>query len=165
MEDKYNYNRFGKKGVRVGQAVMDIISKDQPEYTVEDILDGMAEDFTKELTDTYEKNKKLYRNPFYVLVLTQKTMWAANVIRNFFIARQTPPHASDLERDYPNHTKTLYMFDSEKGQFKVIWSLPGIEEMKSVLRNPMPFHDDLVHWIYDFKDGKLDRDFYSFNAS
>jgi hypothetical protein len=160
--DKYEYNRFGVKSTRVGQAVVDILSTKQPEYTVEDIIDGMAEDFTNQLIDCYEKNKKKYRNPFYILVLTKKEMWAVNVVRNFFIARQTPPHASDLEIEYPNFTKTLYMLDSEKGQFKALWSLPGIEEMKSILKNPMPYHDDLVHWIYDFQDGKLDKDSYVF---
>ena len=162
MDDKYIYNQNGSKSTRVGQAVHDILSVAQPTYTVEDIIDGMSEDFTKEMTDCIEKHKSKYRNPFYILVLTAKMMWADNVIRNWFIARQTPPHATDLVVDFPNHIKTLYIVDTSRGLFKALWSLPGKGDIISILKDPMPYDDDLVHWIYSMQEGKLDKDFYDF---
>lgn len=159
---KYTYDRFGSKGMRVGQAVYDILSKDQPTYTAEDILNEYAPKYMEEIERCIESNKDKLRTPFYVFVLTHKEMWAENVVRNWFIARQTPPHALDAVTDYPHHTKTLYLVDTSKGKMKLCWTLPGLEDCKSVTKNPQIYDPSLVKWIRECFEGKLDKDCYSF---
>lgn len=161
-DPRYDYNRFGSAGKRVGQAVVDILSKEQPSYTVGDVLDGYATKFAQELEKCIEDNKDKYRGAFYVLVMTHKEMWADNVVRNWFIARQTPPYAMDMMQSYPHRTKTLYMVDPKKGHITIIWSIPGFEECKSILKNKETYDPQLVKWIVDCFNGDLDKDSYEF---
>lgn len=159
-DSKYNYNRFGSKGSRVGQAVTDILSKEQPVYTVGEMLEGIGPKFAAELEKTINDNLGKYKSPFYVLALTKKEFWADNVVRNWFIARQTAPYALDMMINYPHHTKTLYVINGDRGDLKVAWSLPGYEDCKSILKTPDSYNPELVGWIKDCFNGDLNKDRY-----
>lgn len=159
-KSKYDYDRFGKKGKRVGQAVVDILSKEQAPQTAEETLDALGPDFVKDLLQCAEDNQPKYGELFYILVLTKKEMWAANVVRNFFIARQTPPHALDLIKEYSNFTKTLYKVSVHEG-VSIVWSIPGHQECLSIMKTPQSFDESLVKWITEAYQGNLDRDAYS----
>lgn len=161
-DPKYTYNKRGSKGARVGQAVADIHSKDQPNYTVGEILEGFGARFAKELEDTINNNMDKYESPFYVFALTKKEHWAENIVRNFFIARQTPPHALDMMIQFPGYTKTLYIVNSDRGDLKVAWSIPGWQECISILKTPEIYSQELVQWIKDCFNQKLDLDDYSY---
>ena len=162
-DKRYDYNRFGMKGKRVGQAVADILSEDQLVYTSQDIIDGYSEKYTKEFQDTIEKNKHKYKDNFYVLVFSNKEMWAENVVRNWFVARETAPHATDMIAQYPHHMKTLYLVNAGKGLLSICWSLPGIQDILVILKNPSLYNEELVKWISLTLDGKLNLDSYEFS--
>jgi hypothetical protein len=156
-EDKYCYNRFGSKAVRVGQAVLDITSKDNLEqYTAEDIFEGCKQEFVDELAKTIENSKGKFTDPYYILVFTKKEPWAVNVVRNWFVARQTKPMALDMHSQYPNHLKTLYKVWQVQGDVDIEWSIPAFEECKSVLHHPQSFDPKLVDWIVRSFSGTLD---------
>lgn len=154
--DRYSYNRFGSKGKRVGQAVTDILSKEQPSYTAGEILDEYSHKFVKELEQSIENGQKTFKDPFYVLVLSNKEMWAPNVIRNYFIPRQTSPLASELTAQYPHYVKTLYKVNSSSKSLTLLWSIPGKEDCKSIMKNKNLYSPELVSWIKELKSGKLD---------
>jgi len=160
--DKYDYNRFGSKAKRVGQAVVDILSTPQPMQTVGDTLAAYGPDYAKQIEECIEANEHKYKSPFYVFVLTKKEMWAENVVRNWFIARQTPPYAFEMMQQYPNATKTLYMVDTKKGHVEALWSLPGWQDCISIAKNPTTYDPKLVKWVEDCLSHCLDRDSYSF---
>lgn len=160
---KYNYNRFGAKGVRVGQAVIDILAKPQPIQTVGDTLSAFGDDYAKQIEECIEDNQRKYKSPFYIFVITKKEFWADNVVRNWFIARQTPPHAFQMMEQYPNATKTLYMVDARKGNIEAMWSLPSFDECISIAKTPERFDSKLVKWIEDCFSRQLDKDDYSFD--
>jgi len=164
-ETKYDYDRFGVKAKRVGQAVVDILSKNQAPQTVGDTIDAFGPDYAKQIEQCIEDNQKKYTDPFYIFVLTKKEFWADNVLRNFFIARQTPPHAFQMMEQYSNFTKTLYLVDAKKGKIKILWSLPGFNDCITVAKNPMLYAPELVKWIEDCFSRKLDKDRYSFDES
>lgn len=162
-KDKYAYDRFGKKGTRVGQAVLDIISKEQHHQTVGDVLDAYGPDYAKQIEECINDNQGKYKNPFYIFVLTKKEMWADNMVRNWFIARQTPPHALDMMKEYSNHTKTLYLVDDQKGRIELVWTLPGWNECLSIARQPQLYDAQLVKWIEDCFTANLDKESWSFD--
>lgn len=144
--------------MRVGQAVSDILSKEQPTYTAGEILDGYSQKFAQEIESVIEKNQDKYTDPFYIFVLTKKEMWADNVVRNWFIARQTKPNALEMMSQYSNHTKTLYKVN-KVGQklLDIEWSLPGFSECISILKRPAAYDPELVRWIISCFEGKLDQ--------
>ncbi len=161
-DPRYKYNRFGMKGARVGQAVADILSKDQPTYTAGEILDGFGAKFAQELEKSVNDSIGKYKSPFYIMALTKKEFWADNVVRNWFIPRQTPPHASDMMIQYPNYTHTLYVVHGIKGDIKVAWSVPAFQDCISVSKTPGTYAPELVQWILDCFAGKLDLDNYDY---
>lgn len=162
LADRYDYNRFGMKGTRVGQAVVDILSKEQPIQTVGDTLDAYGPKYAKEIEKTIEENQDKYTSPFYIFVLTKKEFWANNLVRNWFIARQTPPHAFKMMEQYSNYTKTLYMVDAKKGKLKILWSLPGFDDCITIARRPSFYDPELVKWVEECFNRKLDKDSYDF---
>lgn len=155
-KDRYDYNRFGKKGKRVGQAVIDILSKEQETQSVEETIEAFAPKFLEDLEKAVEEGKSKFESPYYVLVLSHKEMWAVNMMRNWFITRQTPPNGTDILTNYPNHMKTLYKADIVKGNVSLVWTLPGYQDCISVLREPGLYDPQLVKWIEDCFNKKLD---------
>lgn len=160
---KYDFNRHGSKGQRVGQAVFDILSKPQAEQTVGDTVEALSEDYAKAIEQCIQDNRSKYRSPFYIFVLTKKEHWSPNVVRNWFIARQTPPHAFKTMEEYSNHTKTLYLVDANRGNIRILWSLPGFDDCITVAKHPNIYAPELVRWIEMCFNKKLDRDNYSFD--
>lgn len=147
--EKYSYNRFGSKGERVGQAAIDLMSKTDEEYTVEEMLEGMGEKFRDGFEECVSKGIKEHKREFHVLVLTKKDLGqfgVSNVVRNFFINRKSAPDGVDLMISYPHHMKTLYKVDP-KGDFTLLWSLPGYEDCRSIAKNPQLYDPKLVEWI------------------
>ena len=158
QDKKYTYNRFGMKGARVGQAVHDILSASNEAITVEAILDEFAHKFVAELEATIEHNEEKYDNIFYVFVLSNKEMWAENVVRNWFVARQTAPEALDMVSQYPNHCKILYEVNKKHGELKLKWTIPGIQDCISIARQPQLYDPQLVKWISDCFNGMMPSD-------
>ena len=74
IDSKYIYDRFGSKGMRVGQAVHDILSHEQPDVLVEDILQEYAPRYAAEIEKCVQDNFQKYGYPFHVLALTKKEM-------------------------------------------------------------------------------------------
>lgn len=165
MEDasspRYDYNRFGCNAKRVGQAVVDILSKEQPVYTAGEILDAYGPQYASEIEKAINEGLKKYTFPFYVFVLTKKEHWATNLVRNFFIPRQTSPLGMEMMQAYPNYTKTLYKVTSDIGGVKLIWSLPGFNECESIARHPEIHNEELVRWIKDCFTGEMDNPSYN----
>lgn len=164
-DKRYSYNRFGMKGARVGQAVVDMMSKDRPDITVGEIMDDYSKDFVRQFEEAVETGSKLYGNPFYIFVLSAKEMWAVNMVRSWFIPRQTPPYASDMMVEHPNKTKTLYLVDCERGQAKLLWTVPSLQECASVQAHPDLYHEDLVRWCRECLRGTLDKDSYQLSET
>jgi len=162
-KDKYDYDRFGCHAKRVGQAVVDILSKPYETQTVGETLEAYAPDYSREIEKCVESKKYIYKSPFYVFVITKKEMWAENVVRNWFIARQTPPYAFEMMEQYPNATKTLYMVDARKGHLEALWSLPSWQDCITIAKHPEQYDPKLVKWIEDCMSSNLNRDSYTFD--
>jgi hypothetical protein len=148
-DPKYTYNRFGSKGKRAGQAVVDILSRDNPSCTVQDVIDGYAPDFLKHFETAVENGSRQYEGEFHIFVLSKKEMWAVNLVRNWFIPRKSAPDSLEMMIWYPHHTKTLYKVNPKIGEVGLQWSVPGLEECKSILKNKDIYAPELVKWIED----------------
>lgn len=143
----YDYDRFGAKGQRAGQAVYDIMSKEQSAQTVEETLEEWGPDFAVELERCIQDNKDKYAGEFYVFVLTKKEMWATNLVRNWFIARNTEPAKGPMMVDYPHATKTVYKVNPRIGGLDLVWTIPGIEDCRSIASSPQSYDPSLNKWI------------------
>ena len=157
LEGKYSYDRFGSKGARVGQAVYDILSKDQPNYTAEEILDEMGKGIVSYIQDAAEKGCKEYDGSFYILHLFKKAL-SQHGIENAMLQKAmcfkdrkwTPKEVMEA---HPNSAKTLYEVDKVNGVVKLLWTVPGWEDCKSIKKNPRLYDRDLVEWVKEATKG------------
>lgn len=147
----YSYDRFGSKGSRVGQAVVDILSKPQPVYSAEEILDEMGKGIMSYIFDAVEKGVEKYKSKFYLLHLFNKTLGQFNVdnvvvqkAMAFKDRKWTPKEVMDA---HPNPCKTLYEVDPQGGLVKMCWTLPAYQDCKSIMKNPALYDADLIKWI------------------
>ena len=160
QDSKYDYNRFGSKGKRVGQAVMDIISKEQSNLTVEDILDDLGKDYLDLIRDKAETSKNIYQSPYYILSLLKKDLGylgVANVIKHSARPFQLKPMIKKVFEAHPGAVKTLFQVDSVKGEINLIWCIPAYDDCISILKTPKSYDEQLVRWIQEAFQGSLDN--------
>lgn len=151
MENKYSYDRFGSKGARVGQAVLDMWDKDPDNISVEELMESTNQRFLKELEDCIQNNIKKYEDGFHIFVLGKKDLAAfgvTNVDRNWFISRKSEPNIAEMMADYANFCKTLYEITAE-GEVRLKWSVPSWNDCKTIKKNPHLYDKDLVKWVDD----------------
>lgn len=159
LNKKYSYDRFGSKGVRVGQAVADILSQEQPEYTVEDILDQFGKDYLNMIRKLADDSKNLYESPYFILSLLKKDLGQFeinNVLKHSARPFQLKPSAKAVADAHPGSTKTLFEVDARTGEINLVWTFPSYQECVSVLKNPNLYDQDLVKYITAYAEGKLD---------
>lgn len=155
-EKKYTFERDPTpKNIKVGQAVYDILNKEHSSQEVGETLEMMAPKYLEELRSTCFNGSKMYKAPFYVVVLGKKEVWAMNVLRHWFIARQTKPDSRVLMKDYPNYFQDVFEYNNDSGDCKLLWSLTAHWNHSEILGKKDLYHPELVKWHQDHYEGKL----------
>lgn len=130
----------------VGKAVFDILEKDTHSYEVQEIIDEYSKSYTEEMRQCVSNNASHFESPFYIVVLHKKEPWALNVLRNYFVARQTKPDIKTMWTDYRHYMHTVYEFNKNTEKLNLLWSLPSPEEAKTILENWALYDAQLVKW-------------------
>lgn len=105
------------------------------------------------------KDKKI-KGDFFVVVLSQKNRLLPNVIRQFFLYRQSCPT--------PTYDQVVYRYKRDENEIEFIWTIPSVETCKvlPIIKEELPFdHYPLLDFIRKFHEGKLDRQCDFFNKS
>lgn len=149
--NKYSYDRFGSQGSRVGQAVYDILSKQNEEYTAEEILEGMGKKIVEYLEEAVNKGSEHYKSAFKIIHFFRKTLTQHdmdNVMSqkaHCFVEGPTDPKFFMDAAVHP--AKSLFEVDPAQGTMKLLWTIPGWEDCRSILKNPAIYDPDLVKWV------------------
>jgi len=91
-------------------------------------------------------------DPFYVVVCIKKEQLLENVIRRYFLARQSLPT--------PQWDQDVWRYDPKSGNLEYLWSLPDENTAKWMAGNPNDIHPEqhqLLQFVLDFLDKKLYR--------
>lgn len=137
-----------EKKQSVGGAVKEILEKEQHETEVGEIIESYADEYVQEMQKAVEINAPRFESPFYIVVLHKKEPWALNVLRNYFIGRQTKPTIKTMWTQYKNFMHTVYECIPEKGELKLLYSLPSPDEAKTILQNWHLYDPELVRWCH-----------------
>lgn len=150
-EKKYSYDRFGSSGTRVGQASYDILSQANEQYTAEEILDEMGKGVVEYLQQAAEQGCKEFTGKFYIIHLFKKALTQHDIPNAMsqkavcFQKGSTDP--AWYMKEKPNDTKTLYEVDQKNGVIKLVWTVPGWQDCKSVLKSQDSHDPQLVMWV------------------
>lgn len=156
-EKKYTYDRFGSKGVRVGQAVHDILSKEQPNISAEEMLEEMGKGVVKYIQDAAEEGYNKFEGNFYIIHIFRKTLGNLDV-PNAMSQKAVGFVKGPVEPKFymevlPSAAKTLYEVDRKNGVIKLCWTVPGWEDCISIKKNPDLYDPDLVKWVKEATHG------------
>jgi hypothetical protein len=99
-----------------------------------------------------ERGCKLYDNDFFVIVIFKKERLMVNVVRQYFLPRQTCPR--------PEYDQVVYRYFRGSHSLEFVWVIPD-KETCSLL----PFYKDMIpkeqselsKFVFDFNSGKLDE--------
>lgn len=157
-DKRYSYDRFGKKGARVGQAILDMEAKPQYRQEVGETVEEMTQKYYDGLIEAATLGKKEFDSPFYVVILRKKETingQIVNVLRHKYIRRQTKPSAKFLREEFSNSDHDVYEVNGNDLSINYLWTLPTKQDAKTIMKNPDLYDERLVGWIKDFNSGKL----------
>lgn len=144
------------KGAQVGKAVFDILSNpNQASQEVGETMEAMTPRYYQELMATINANKDKFEASFFIVVLRKKEPWALNVLRQWFVSRQTKPSAATLREDYPNFDHDVWHINSKDSSINFLYTLPTAQDSATILKNKECYDPDLVATIVKFNEGKL----------
>jgi len=152
-------DKIKKDPSKLGQAVYDILNKEQQVQTVEQTVDAMTPKYFEELSKAVDEGCKKFESPFYIVVQRKKeTVGGAimNVLHHKYVTRQTKPRAVFLRTEFPNADHDLYEVNSEKGTMTLVYTLPNAQDSKTILKNSEMYDPKLVEWIVAYNQGILD---------
>ena len=101
--------------------------------------------------EAVEKGTEKYKKKFYILHLFKKELAAVSVSNTMlqkaccFPDRKWSP--AEVMEVHPTSTKSLYECDPKNGLLKLLWTVPGWEDCKSIRKNPKVYDADLVKWV------------------
>jgi len=137
----------------VGKISWDLLAK-------ADILDHSADEQMREQLDTFEeemykaidRGKQTFPDGFYIVVETKKEPKMKNVIRNYFIIRQSCPT--------PQYDNAVYRYHSISEQLEFLWVLPSRQVYNMMKENALDIQKEerqLLQFVLEDADGTLLR--------
>lgn len=108
-------------------------------------------DYEKGVIEAIETGRRIYQSPFYVVVLTKKERLMQNVLRHYFIPRQSCPTAT--------WDQVVYKFSVTDEKLDFLWTVPDKETCELFRSNALKIVQEerwLLQFVLDFYDGTLD---------
>ena len=111
---------------------------------------AMLEDYEKNFNQALERGNSQYHGTFYIVVITKKERLMENVIRNYFLIRESCPT--------PEYDQIVYKCDKNKKMIDLLWTLPNMQACEIYRDRALEVASDekeLLLNILSFYDGSL----------
>lgn len=108
--------------------------------------------FESQVWQVVDRGRNFYEGDFFVVVLFKKERLFHNVVRQYFLPRQSCPT--------PEYDQIVYKYYRKEDKIEFIWVVPDIQTVRhlDIYRRDLP--DDqqwFLQFIRDFKSGELDK--------
>lgn len=136
----------------VGKISTDLLAKSSDKHTVVDQMKEQLSEYEKHAYNCVETHKNRFIDNFYVTVITKKEKLTPNVIRHYFLARQSCPT--------PDYDQTVYIYNRIKDELQFLWVIPSKYTCLYLMkyRADLPQEEwALLKFVLDYNDGTLFR--------
>jgi hypothetical protein len=136
----------------VGAIAKELMEKDQDKYDLVEMQRAMQEDWNKNIRLALEDGKKNFERNFYIVIETKRERIMENVIRNYFLTRESCPS--------PNYDQTVFRYLSKEEMLEFLWVLPCKDACLNMKDHALEIDKeerDLLHFVLDFYDGVLEK--------
>lgn len=135
----------------VGQVATELKQNATREFiNPQEIQQEVQKGFEDHIWECVDNHKKQFDGDFYVVVITKKERLLDNVLRNYFIGRESCPT--------PDYDQTVYRYIKNDDRVKFMWVIPS----KAAVDMLYAHQDEVVEeeqWLLDyvkrFKSGFL----------
>lgn len=94
------------------------------------------------------KDGVAFEGSFFIEALTKREKSLENVLRNYFIPRQSCPT--------PVYDQTVYRYNDAAGQVEFLWTIPDKDTCEYLVAHRGQVEEkELLQQVLDFKDGAL----------
>jgi hypothetical protein len=125
----------------VGQLSSDLILRPFDTRSPIELEREMHGEFEKNLLEAIERGKKRLYSPFYIVVLTKKERIMPNVLREYFIDRQSCPT--------PEYDQVVYCIHSDRDTVEFLWVIPSKDTCEYLHMNAAQVDED-ERWLRDY---------------
>jgi len=137
----------------VGKISWDLLANANPlDHSAEEQMKEQLDTFEKEMYQAIDRGKKQFPQDFYIVVETKKEPKMKNVIRNYFIIRQSCPT--------PQYDNAVYKYHYIPDELEFLWVLPSrqIYNMMKERSLELPKEErQLLQFVLEDSDGTLLR--------
>jgi hypothetical protein len=147
-----------KQDKTVGKIAVDLMQGPQENKDSIAQTDAMLSDFDKNFYEAFDRGKAQFSGIFHVVVITKKERLLENVLRNYFLVRESCPT--------PDYDQTVYRCDQKRQIIDLLWTVPNIQacEMFRDRADSVPSEQkELLKCVLAFYDGTLLRRCKEFN--
>lgn len=134
----------------VGAVAHELQKQEAPTRDPIELEREMHKDYERRIYESIADGKKSYTGDFYIVVMTKREMLLTNVLRNYFVVRQTAPT--------PNWEQTVYKYHREEERIEFLWVVPDKDACEELCDNALLVHPDekqLLHFVLQLFDGSL----------
>ncbi len=134
----------------VGKIALDLMKKTPDTRSVIELEREMHTDYEKNVYEAVETGKKMFDGDFFVVVLTKREKLLQNIMRHYFLPRQSCPT--------PDYDQAVYHYHRLDDKIEFLWVVPSKEAclMYLVQRNEVvPQEYPLLSYVLGFADGTL----------
>ena len=135
----------------VGKISWDLLANAAiPDHSADEQMQEQLDTFESEVFLAIERGKKTFPDDFYIVVETKKEPKMKNVIRNYFIIRQSCPT--------PQYDNSVYKYHRLTEQCEFLWVLPA-KHIYTMLKDralELPIEQrQLLQFVLEDADGTL----------
>jgi len=139
-----------KKKKTLGEVSLELLRKEE-KFIPHEQAEWQLEKYENEINIAINKGLKKFPNKdFYITVLTFKDRLLKNVIRNYFITRESCPT--------PTYDQTVYKYHYKDKKIEFLWCIPARDICLLLMDNALyldPYEKALLKFVLDFKNGTL----------
>jgi hypothetical protein len=135
----------------IGKSSLDLlVNADDLDHSAYEQMQQQLEDYENNFIECLEAGKKIYPHDFYIVVETKKEPKLKNVLRNYFIHRQSCPT--------PTYDNAVHKYHKADDRLEFLWVLPSKETYQMMLSHALEIPSeerDLLQFVLDDADGTL----------
>jgi hypothetical protein len=135
----------------VGKVATDLAQKETSSRNPIELMRELLTEYDKNIWQCVDNYKKEHhKTDFYIVVVTKKEPLLPNVLRNYFIARNTCPT--------PDYDQTVYRYIIKDDEIEYLWVIPSKYACQVLIENVahvVPEEYALLECVLHFADGSL----------
>lgn len=138
------------KKKKVGEASVELMQKAPETLDPIELQRAMMKEYCDEVIKCAMHGRQYYKGDFYVVVITKKERLMQNVLRSYYLHRESCPT--------PDWDQAVYRFNHVLESFEELWVIPNKEATEMLYFNALevaPEEHQLRNYCIDFMNGNL----------